>query len=364
MKRWAFGMVGLLGLVMSLAPAPFGGDRPASAQPNSEWLAALNAYRASSGLAPVEMDANLLVGVRNHLGYMASAGTLTHTEQSDRAGYTPEGAAAANRGVLAAAVGVAKTERQMIEDWLSAPFHSLPLLDPRLRTAAFASATSPQASPFASLGMMDIGPLTPTPLKAPVLFPGPGSTVSRTTRTIEAPNSLSHCPGFVEPAGLPMIAQFPTPPSGARGTLTANGSSIEVCIVDGSYRGQDASDQQIGRLLLSGSNAVFMIPKQPLARDTKYEATIDGGPAGSTSWTFTVGAADAQLPGPLTSQPIVAQTLPSSSIVPTRGAVPPASSASSIVKNTVKAKATKAPAPKRSTKRPAKRPATNKTAAK
>jgi uncharacterized protein YkwD len=357
--RWVLGVVGLLTLAMSVAPTPFGGGPPASAQSTPEWLSALNAYRGSSGLAPVEVDANLLVGVRNHVGYMASAGTLTHAEQSDRAGYTPQGDAAAKRGVLAAAIGAAKTERQMIEDWLSGPFHSLPLLDPRVRTAAFASATSPQAGPFASLGMMDIGTLIPTPLKAPVLFPGPGSTVSRTTRTLEAPNSLSHCPGFVEPAGMPMIAQFPTPPSGATGTLTANGSLIEVCIVDSSYRNQDASDQQIGRLLLSSQNAVFMIPKQPLARETKYEAKIDAGPAGSTSWTFTVGSAEAQLPGPLTSLPTVSQPLVSPSTPTTRGALPAASSA---VKKPVQAKTTKAPL-KRSTKRPVKKSTTKKKTA-
>jgi hypothetical protein len=107
---------------------------PAAATTPDEALAILNQLRTSTGIPAVQgMDADKNTGCAKHNHYMAVNGTLTHTEESGKPGYTPEGAAAGNQSVLAQPQGDPTI-------WLDSVFHRIGMFQPRLYRSGFAAS--------------------------------------------------------------------------------------------------------------------------------------------------------------------------------------------------------------------------------
>jgi hypothetical protein len=295
--RTSVGLFGVALAVVGLSPS----QAPAQAEP--EWLTTVNAYRAASGVAPIVNDPVLQAGVDKHVQYLAATASLVHDEDPSHPLYTAEGALAAKQSLLGGWQGADRTDREIIEDWMAAPFHAVHLLEPRLQRGAYTSTRRPGGE-LTVAGVVNIigGIGKKVTVKEPILFPGRGSTIPMTSFLSEVPNPLTSCPGYVAPAGLPILATFPTAPSAAIATFSQGGKTLDACVIDRGYVNPDAGAQATGRQLLTQKNLVMIIPRSPLTAGTTYDVSVDAGTAGKVSWSFNVGDAKAPLPAPLATR--------------------------------------------------------------
>lgn len=186
----------------------------ASLSADAGWLETVNYYRTSSGLAAVTAEPAGIDGQRKHLAYLANTPSEfrvgeyanAHTENPASPWYTPEG----DRAGRSSNIGGGRSERDAIEGWMTAPFHSIGVMRPGLTRAAFAMSSSGSA-------MLDVlsGLTYPPPAGSPstVLFPGSGSVTSLTSFRGESPDPREGCaPDWRSFVGLPIYAMLPTPP--------------------------------------------------------------------------------------------------------------------------------------------------------
>jgi uncharacterized protein YkwD len=284
---------GIVGMSPSQAPA----------QAEPEWLTTVNAYRAASGVGPIVNDPVQQSAVDKHVQYLAATASLVHNEDPAHPLYSPEGALAAQQSLLGGWQGADRSDRQIVEDWMAAPFHAVHILEPRWQRGAYTSTHRPGGE-LTVAGVLNVtgGIGKKVAVKEPILFPGRGSTVPMTSFNSEVPNPLTACPGYVSPAGLPILAMFPNAPSAAGVTLSQGGNPLEICIIDRNYANPDGAAQATGRQLINQKNLVMIIPRAELAAGSSYDVTVDGGTAGKVAWSFTVGGADAALPKPLANR--------------------------------------------------------------
>ena len=295
--RWKASVV-----VAGLAAALFvtSPTKAPAAQTEPEWLSTVNAYRAASGLGPISNDAALQAGVDKHVQYLASSASLVHNEDSGAAGFSPEGALAAQQSLLGGWKNANRTDRQVVEDLLIAPFHAVHLFEPRWERGAYASSRDVPGASLSVAGVLNVtgGIGKRVPIHEPVLFPGRGATIPMTSFVTEVPSPLTACPGYAAPAGLPIFALFPSLPSTAVGSVRQGENQIEVCVIDRNYSNPDAAAQATGRQLMNQKNMIMVIPKAPLTAGLSYDVVIDGGTAGKANWSFTIGVPDVALPVP------------------------------------------------------------------
>ena len=270
----------------------------ASAAVSLGWIDVVNAYRASSGLPGIVNNASLQSGVDKHAHYLSLSGILSHGESPSVSGYTAEGSLAAAQSVLGGWVGADHSDRDLVEGWVTAPFHLVHLLEPRLQSAAYASTHELPGAYFTSAAVLNVvGGIGPrVTLERPVLFPADGSVVSVTTFTTETPDPLVACPGYSAPTGLGIVAMFPNPPGRITSAITLDGQPVEHCMIDASYSSGDPSGQATVRSILTQKNAIVLMPRRPLTPGATYEVSING--TQSVSWTFSTSLDSSVLPLP------------------------------------------------------------------
>ncbi|HTW12999.1 MAG TPA: hypothetical protein VME01_09660, partial [Solirubrobacteraceae bacterium] len=131
---------------------------------------------------------------------------------------------------------------------------------------------------------------------APILYPGPGSTTVLTTYSGEHPDPTQTCGWQGQTVGLPLIVMQPTPPSrhlrailkGPTGTETSTNRSL--CVVDSNtYRSTDRLYGPTGKQILEATNAVFLIPREPLTTGSYSVSVLQRG-VPEITWTFKVKA--------------------------------------------------------------------------
>lgn len=281
----------------------------AGAQENPEWLTVVNAYRTSAGLPALTNDAALQRGVDLHVQYLSTTGSLQHGESTSSALFTNEGNLAGQQSLLGGTTGGTKTDRELIDGWMVAPFHSIHLFEPRLTRTAFASVQGLSGRALPSAAVLNIiGGIGPrkTPDRA-IVFPGRDSVVPLTTFAVETPDPLTSCPGYEAPAGMGLVVIFNEPAPLASATLaTADGVALESCVIDGSYRNPNASAQATVRTILGQKNGVVVIPRLPLTPGTTYRATVAAGRQ-SVEWSFGVSTPGGPLPTPAASVVVLSE---------------------------------------------------------
>jgi uncharacterized protein YkwD len=284
---------------LSIGLGTVGAPTEAHAQASGSWLDITNAYRTSVGLQPLEADASMQAGVEKHVDYLSATGSLQHGETAGNPLYTPEGDKAGQQSILGGWTGGERTDRELIDGWLTAPFHAIHLFEPRLQRVAFASVRGKTGNKLPSAAVMNIiGGVGPkVGADRPIVFPGRDSVIPLTSFTVETPDPLTHCPGYSAPAGLGLIALFPQPVTGATATVSANGEALENCVVDINYRNPDPASQATVRTILGQKNAVVIMPRQPLVVGTTYNVSITAGTQ-QVSWKFTATAMGSELPKP------------------------------------------------------------------
>lgn len=281
-SRW------LLATAMLPALLPFTTGTPARGDAAFSWLDTVNVYRASAGLMPVVENPAWTAPVASHARYVALSRDASHDEDRSSPYYSPEGAAAARRSLITGVWGAQVADRELVESLVAAPFHLSQLLQPGLRQVAM-GIFQEDTPPLASAAVLDVFQgVDPTVQAAvPIVFPGDGSTVPLTAFRGETPDPLSACPGYVAPAGLPVVALLPTPPVSVRTSITLDGQPIEHCaITAGSYTSPNPSAAALVKALLTQKNGVVLVPRAPLTVGATYRVSITSGTQ-QISWMFT-----------------------------------------------------------------------------
>jgi Cysteine-rich secretory protein family len=288
MPRHSCSTVGFV-LVCLLAVA--GAPRADSSTP---WLDRVNVYRAMASLPPVVENPRLSRAAFQHARYMVMHGRLRHTESLSDAWFTREGAAAAAVSNIAGSPSPFEPDSWAIDDWMQAPFHALGILDPALQQVGFGIYRAPKG-PVQTAAALDVirgRRAAPTSTVYPVVWPGNGSFVLLTTHTAEHPDPLTSCPGFLAPAGLPLIVQLGPGRVVPRitGSWIAEGArDIDHCIFDqGTYKNPDAAQQRLVRRILASRNAIILIPRTPLRPGARYRAIVEVNRR-RIEWTFGAG---------------------------------------------------------------------------
>ena len=91
---------------------------------------------------------------------------------------------------------------------MSAPFHRLSMLNPRLHSASLGNWCEGAVcvvtlNVTAGADKIERDTALPTPIK----FPGPDSTLIMNSSEGEWPDPLTACPGYTTPSGLPITLQ-------------------------------------------------------------------------------------------------------------------------------------------------------------
>ena len=247
------------GLCMSGVAIAQAAPTPPFISPDADWLTVVNYYRSMSGLNPVASDAAMSAGAYNHSCYMLQNG-ISHDETPGSPGYTADGDAAGNNGNVAVSSVFNTTARSHIELWMTGPFHAIGILRPNLQTSGFGKCDNPSTAPWRSGGTLDVlhglGPnALPT---APILFPGNGATTNLDRFIVETPDPLTFC-GWTGAAGLPVIAMMPEDITAQpTGSMTGPNGPMQTCVLS------ELNTTGTASAILSGNNAVIIIPRAPL----------------------------------------------------------------------------------------------------
>jgi uncharacterized protein YkwD len=276
----------------------------------SDWLGALNAYRAMARLDPVAIDPKLSAGDLAHAKYLVinyaseiirgeSLGGGMHREDPSRPGYSEAGREAGLHSDVnewIAVPGSRKTVSWAIDSWMTGPFHRANLLNPALHKVGYGEDCE-RGVCVAVMNTLD-GADTPsaygTSYDRPIEFPSPIAPIDMRELFGEWPNPLTSCPGYSMPAGLPITLQIG---ANVEAKLTAysltvtsgtDAGAVEpACGFDAtSYTNPERLAQDIARGGMKGFGQVIVVPKNPLLRATRYriEMTVNGKPY---TWTFT-----------------------------------------------------------------------------
>lgn len=280
-------VVGVLALSLAAPASIAAADaQPAFIAADADWLTTVNYFREISGLSPVTEDAAMSAGSYQHSCYMLANG-IAHDEVPGNPGYTAEGDVAGNNGNVAVSSAYGASARSHIELWMTGPFHAIGVLRPNLQRVGFGKCDNQATSPWRSGATLDVlrGLGTKTPLGAPILFPGDGSTTSLNKFVVESPDPLAFC-GWTGSAGLPIIAMMPeSVGGGATATITGPSGPLQTCAL--SQQNTSGVAQQI----LQGDNAVVAIPRAPLDPGV-YTVTVTTA-SRTVTWSFTVDPAAA-----------------------------------------------------------------------
>ena len=126
----------------------------------------------------------------------------------------------------------------------------------------------------------------------PILFPGNGSGVPLARYGgSESPNPLTSCPGYKEPAGLPIYILRGKPTELTQATIVDDqGVPQQLCILSAlTYRNaSDADAESLGRSVLDSYGAVVLIPRSPLRYGHAYQVSARTTDGQDFRWNFRV----------------------------------------------------------------------------
>jgi hypothetical protein len=254
-------------------------------------LAAINEDRAlSASVAKHARYVMLNYGetIRNGNEILAGADL---EEGRGKPGYSDDGAAIAPNSENAYGCSASSLTDQ-IDQFTASAFHRLALLSPDLDRAGFGNYN--ENTCWVSTIRLSILPSNPKTFDRPVEFPADGAKVALESMPGEWPRPLTACPGYREPAGLPITLQLGRQIHGqlSAHSLSENGRPVEHCAFDDTlYTNADSSAQEYARRLLVEHGTIVLIPQKPLAVELTYSVSITA--RGQTyTWSFQTAARD------------------------------------------------------------------------
>ncbi len=273
-------------------PTPLPTETPVPV-PLPNWLAYLNRFRAIAKLPPLSDREAFTLGSRLHSRYMVGNNEpIAHSEEEDKPYYDVAGDQAARNGNLFATSQMEANYMWSINFWVSAPFHLVTFLDPRLEIVGYGDYVE-AVGDTRMAAVLDVASQprgTAAGIEYPIMFPGDGSETWVVRHSlIEWPDPFDGCPGFSAPTGPPIVLLL------GDGSKTPNVTShrfakgdevLDSCLFDEtSFRSNDSYAEKKGREILDASDAIVIMPRKPLAIDETYTAqvTVDGE---TYTWSF------------------------------------------------------------------------------
>src|SRR5579859_2788609 len=266
-------------------PTPTGTPLPVTPPSAHDWQTVLVYYRASAHLPALAVNGDWSTGAANHAHYMVSNDVLAYTEGTATPWYSAAGATEAANSDLMLSDNVATTDQQALDFWMSKPFHALGLLNPALLTTGFGSYREDDGplDPYRMGAVADVRQglgVVPGSVNFPIKWPDQNTTVYVTSYDgNEQPDPLTSCPGYTAPSGLPILVQVGQGGSaftvGAHSIHQGNTDLPHCAFTSYTYVNSfDPSLQTLGRQILAASDAVVLIPQQPLMPGAAYTVSI------------------------------------------------------------------------------------------
>jgi hypothetical protein len=258
-----------------------------------EWLSYLNRFRAIGNLPPFSDQEAYTLGSRLHSRYMVANDEPTaHSEELENPYYDEAGDRAARNGNLFATSQVEANYIWSVNFWVSAPFHLIGILDPRLEVVGYGDYIE-EIGETRMAGVLDIGShpaRTADGVEYPVMFPGDGSETWVVRHSMyEWPYPFDGCPGYAAPTGPPIVLLLGDgsgTPEISSHRLAMGDQPLESCLFDEtSYRNNDPYAEQVGRQILDLSDAVVIMPRNPLPIDQTYHVQVTDRDETHT-WSF------------------------------------------------------------------------------
>ncbi|MBL8142096.1 MAG: hypothetical protein JNM38_13355 [Acidobacteria bacterium] len=265
-----------------------------------DWLAYVNEVRVAAGATAVIEQPAWSHGAFRHAVHDGQAGSVSHTESPSSVWYSAAGYTAARSGNVMGSSSTVVTDRDIIDTWLSGPFHAVGVFDPRLTSTGFGRFSDASLRWHKTTATLDVvrgrSAGDPAPGSMPIRWPGAGSTVRVGSYPGgEYPDPLPSCAGYVAPTGLPVLLMVgPTADLGVSASrFAAAGVALEHCVfTEETYVNSNASLQTYARGVLAGRGTVVLIPRAPLVSGTNYDVSITVGGV-THAWSFRFDAAAA-----------------------------------------------------------------------
>lgn len=271
---------------------------PLGAPVPAQWLKAFNHYRALAGLPPVTEDTVTLSsgftwsnGARKHSKYMVFEG-ITHYESTSSPFYTAEGDSAGRNGNVMTSSLYETTSRSAIESWITAPFHAIGMLDPKLARTGYGEFKKQRnGNQFgATVDVLRGLEASAGPgVTFPIMFPANDKTVYLDRYPGgEIPDPLTaangQCNSYAAPTGLPIYLLLDSEEELQSTSFKRGANDLDHCAYDDDgYTGSEPGDSGMGP-----RNAIFLIPKKPLASERRFHVSITTS-GGTYSWFFRTG---------------------------------------------------------------------------
>ena len=266
---------------------------PEIPSPQQGWLAYLNYYRAVAGLQPVTENKSWGEGGWYHARYMVKNDVVGHEEDPNNDWYTEEGNLAAQSSNLVASQNQDSGDLYAIDAWMQAPFHAIKILNPVLQQVGFGSFRSEDGGieMGASLDVIRGVGSVPSGVSYPVIWPANGTTIPLGEHWGEDPDPLTGCPGYKTPSGIPVIVQFDPgslTPEVSQTSFNQGKIKLEHCLIDSTnYNNPNPADRDLGRSILGVSNAILLIPREPLIQGRTYQVSVVVN-GQEYQWSFSV----------------------------------------------------------------------------
>jgi uncharacterized protein YkwD len=296
--------------ILAPPPPPMVEPAPEMSSPGMNWLGTVNLYRSVLKLQPVQEDPGLSQGCRDHAKYLVTnygstmraginIGSLMHTENESKPGYTPDGIKAARASdVMFQPPQKFSDDQRMtrtVQSWIAGPFHRPSLSNPDLRQVGFGEYCDETVCAAVLDWRSDLEPPLPGghPYATPVEIPPDGATVKPSGFGGEWPSPTSTCPGYPSNAsaitiqvGINMRATV-TDASMTQMTGAAAGTKVGTCAYDSQkYTNPDPGTQEHGREVLRAFGEAVMMVRDQLSAGQAYrvDMTVNGKPY---TWSFT-----------------------------------------------------------------------------
>ncbi len=276
----------------SAPPPPPPPQEPPASSPG--WLSYLNQYRAMAGLPGLTEDSDWSYGAWLHARYIVKNDIIEHDEKPGMPWYTAEGRTAAQSSDLVAYDDPNASDQFVFDTWMQAPFHAIVILDPALHRTGYGVYREADGGLQIGAALDVIRGLGRVASSAhfPIMWPGDGTTVWLRQHYTEWPSPLTSCPGYGAPSGLGIILQIGSgnqTPQVTGHSFSRDGIELEHCIFDETnYYNPDASQQNLGRIIMDQRDAIVLIPRAPLDAGATYVVSITVN--GQTyTWSFHVG---------------------------------------------------------------------------
>jgi uncharacterized protein YkwD len=262
--------------------------------PLPDWLSYLNRFRAMANLPPLSEREDYSEGSRLHSRYMVGNDEpIAHSEDSSKPYFDRRGDQAAQNGNLFATSQTEANYMWSVNFWVSSPFHLIGILNPNLEVVGYGDYVE-AVGDTRMAGVMDIKSHPQEAADAieyPIIFPGDGSVTWLVRHSLfEWPSPYDGCPGYSAPSGAPIVlilGDGSKTPNVTGHSLTKGDQLLDSCLFDEtSFRNNNFGAQVKGREILDGSDAVVIMPKEPLPINETYtvQVTVDGE---TYTWDFS-----------------------------------------------------------------------------